>query len=173
MKRWPCWCTKHILLELMFFTYALYFVLINLHGCCMVSWEKTLYISHNYCDLPWLSIFFFCIGAMAFRGDLIGCTVMFNELKDGKVPVQFTLNGKQITQDKILIEYNPAKESLYPFIGMGHTGIRVLAKVSTWSLKDWSDRAKSQMHDYSLMENSGSLSNFYILSEAYQHVCFW
>ena len=68
---------------------------------------------------------------MAFRGDLIGCTVMFNELKDGKVPIQFTLNGKQITQDKILIEYNPAKKSLYPFIGMGHTGIRVLAKVST------------------------------------------
>jgi len=68
---------------------------------------------------------------MAYRGDLIGCTVMFNELEDDKVPIKFTLNGKQITQDKILIEYNPAAKSLYPFIGMGHTGIRVLAKVST------------------------------------------
>jgi len=68
---------------------------------------------------------------MAHRGDLIGCTVMFDELKDGKVPIQFTLNGKQITQDKILMEYNPAEKSLYPFIGMGHTGIRVMAKVST------------------------------------------
>jgi len=68
---------------------------------------------------------------MAYRGDLIGCTVMFDELKEGKVPIQFTLNGRQITQDKISIEYNPAEKWLYPFIGMGNTGIRVLAKVST------------------------------------------
>ena len=69
---------------------------------------------------------------MAYRGYLIGCTVMFQELKDGKVPIQFTLNGRQITQDKILIEYNPAEKSLYSYIGMGHTGIKVLAKVSRW-----------------------------------------
>lgn len=68
-------------------------------------------------------------GAMAYRGDLIGCTIMFQELKDGKVPIQITLNGKQITQDKILIEYNPPEKSLYPFISMGQTGIRVLAKL--------------------------------------------
>ena len=68
---------------------------------------------------------------MANRGDLISCTVMFQQFKDGKVPIQFTLNGKQITQDKILIAYNPAEKSLYPYIGMGHTGTRVLAKVST------------------------------------------
>jgi len=67
--------------------------------------------------------------AMAYRGDLIGCTVMFQELKNGKVPIQITLNGKQITQDKILIEYNPSEKSLYPFISMGQTGIRVLAKL--------------------------------------------
>lgn len=69
---------------------------------------------------------------MAYRGDLIGCTVKFDEEKDGKVPIVFTLNGKQITQDKILIEYQPSKKSLYPFISMGHTGIRVLAKVSAF-----------------------------------------
>ena len=76
---------------------------------------------------------------------------MFQELKDGKVPIQFTLNGKQITQDKILIEYNPAEKSLYPFIGMGHPGIRVLAKVSTQSdrskdvmtIRPWKTRARS------------------------------
>ena len=101
-----------------------------------------LYISYNYCDVPWLSIFFFWIGAMAYRGDPIGCTVMFNELKEGKVPIQFSLNGRQITQDKISIEYNPAEKWLYPFIGMGNTGIRVLAKVSSWSR---SDRSKSLM----------------------------
>ncbi|KAJ7393952.1 hypothetical protein OS493_003621 [Desmophyllum pertusum] len=67
--------------------------------------------------------------AMAYRGDLIGCTVKFDKKEDGKVPIVFTLNGKQITQDKILMEYNPSEKSLYPFIGMGHTGIRVLAKM--------------------------------------------
>ena len=93
---------------------------------------KTLYISLiTIVTAPLLSMFFFCVGAMAYRGDLIGCTVMFHELKDGKVPIQFTLNGKQITQDKIFIEYNPPEKSLYPFIGMGHAGIRVLVKVST------------------------------------------
>ncbi|XP_078356168.1 uncharacterized protein LOC144640972 isoform X2 [Oculina patagonica] len=68
-------------------------------------------------------------GSMAYRGDMIGCTVIFDQEKDGKVPIVFTLNGKQITQDKILMEYKPPKKSLYPFISMGHTGIRVLAKM--------------------------------------------
>ena len=81
---------------------------------------------------------------------------MFEEFRDGKVPIQFTLNGRQITQDKILIEYDPAKKSLYPFIGMGHTGIRVLAKVSKWSLIKKSDLANETSDDYSPTENAGS-----------------
>jgi len=40
----------------------------------------------------------------------------------------FSLNGKQITQEEISI-HNPNRKPLYPYIGMAHKGIRVLAKV--------------------------------------------
>ena len=69
---------------------------------------------------------------MAYRGDLISCTVEFELAKDGKVPIVFYLNGRQITEDKILMEYTQ-NGKLYPYIGMGHTGLRVLAKVSLFT----------------------------------------
>ena len=71
----------------------------------------------------------FFAGAMAYRGDLIGCTVKFELAKDRKVPILFYLNGRQITEDEILMEYTH-NGKLYPYIGMGHTGLRVLAKVN-------------------------------------------
>jgi len=67
--------------------------------------------------------------AMAYRGDLIGCTVKFDLATEGKVRVVFSLNGKQITQEEISI-HNPNKKPLYPYIGMAHKGIRVLAKMN-------------------------------------------
>lgn len=69
--------------------------------------------------------------AMAYRGDLISCTVKFELARDGRVPIVFSLNGRQITHNEILMDYTQNGEFLYPYIGMGHTGIRVLAKVST------------------------------------------
>ena len=68
---------------------------------------------------------------MAYRGDLIGCTVKFELAKDGKVPIVFYLNGRQITEheNETLMEYSH-NGKLYPYIGMGHTGLRVLAKVN-------------------------------------------
>lgn len=68
---------------------------------------------------------------MAYRGDLITCTVNFELARDGKVPIVFSLNGRQITQNKIFMDYTQNEESLYPYVGMGQKGIRVLAKVST------------------------------------------
>ena len=68
----------------------------------------------------------YVLDAMAYRGDLIGCTVNF-DISD-KVSVVFTLNGKQITQQEIFID-NPDRKPLYPYIGMARKGIRVLAKV--------------------------------------------
>ncbi|KAJ7390558.1 hypothetical protein OS493_024596 [Desmophyllum pertusum] len=42
--------------------------------------------------------------AMAYRGDLIGCTVKFDlAAEEGRVLVEFYLNGKQITQGEISI----------------------------------------------------------------------
>ncbi|XP_078372504.1 uncharacterized protein LOC144656151 isoform X2 [Oculina patagonica] len=67
--------------------------------------------------------------AMAYRGDVIGCTVKFELASNGKIPVVFSLNGRQITQDEILMEYTPNEKSLFPYIAMGHVGIRVLAKM--------------------------------------------
>ena len=69
------------------------------------------------------------IDAMAYRGDLIGCTIKFERETNGKVPVVFTLNGRRITEDQIWIDYTPGGKLMYPYIGMGRQGIRVLAKV--------------------------------------------
>jgi len=63
---------------------------------------------------------------MAYKGDLIGCTVKFDI--PGKVSVVFSLNGKQITEEQILID-NQDQKPLCPFIGMADKGMRVLAKV--------------------------------------------
>jgi len=69
---------------------------------------------------------------MAYRGDLIGCSIKFERITNGKVPVAFTLNGRRITEDdEIWIDYTPGGKPMYPYIGMGHQGIRVLAKVCT------------------------------------------
>ena len=73
----------------------------------------------------------FIADAMAYRGDLIGCTVKFDLAKDGKVPIVFSLNGRRITQDETSMEYSQNEKFLYPYIGMGRAGIRVLAKVSS------------------------------------------
>ncbi|XP_044172678.1 uncharacterized protein LOC114966353 [Acropora millepora] len=67
--------------------------------------------------------------AMAYRGDLIGCTIKFEGITNGQVPVVFTLNGRRITQDEIWIDYTPGGKLMYPYIAMGHQGIRVLAKM--------------------------------------------
>lgn len=74
-------------------------------------------------------IFLYTVDAMAYRGDLIGCTVKFDlAAEEGRVLVEFYLNGKQITQGEISIS-TPNREPLYPYIGMAHKGITVLAKV--------------------------------------------
>ena len=72
---------------------------------------------------------------MADRGDLIGCTVRFDLAKDGKVPVVFSLNGRQLTlfDEMTSMDYTHNEKFLYPYIGMGNQGLRVLAKVSILS----------------------------------------
>lgn len=65
---------------------------------------------------------------MAYHGDLIGCAVEFAKFEDGKVPVVFTLNGVVVCEARM--KYERGKLELYPFIGMGHKHIRVLAKVT-------------------------------------------
>ena len=80
---------------------------------------------------------------MAFRGDLIRCTVMFKEAKKisnskVRVPVVYMLNNKKITPEgqehDIFAEYDPNGEGLFPYIGMMDRGCSVLAKVMLSSI---------------------------------------
>ena len=71
---------------------------------------------------------------MARRGDLIRCTVKFeekyNQRGQEKVPVCFTLNGERIAfledEEDPSIVYSPS--SFFPYIGLSD-GCSVLAKV--------------------------------------------
>ena len=69
------------------------------------------------------------IAPVVNRGDLIGCSTMFDLKRSGKVQVVFNLNGKQITEKELWIEHNQNEKRLYPFVGMGEEGVQVLAKV--------------------------------------------
>ena len=87
--------------------------------------------SHHYANPAPRAGLALYIDAMAYRGDLMGCTIKFENEEDGKVPVVFTLNGRRITDDEIWIDYTPGGKLMYPYIGMGYKGIRVSAKVCT------------------------------------------
>ena len=63
-----------------------------------------------------------------YRGDLIGCRIGFDEAQDGKIPICFSLNGQAVA--KVSIKMGSEKSDIFPFVGMRHKGIRVLAKVS-------------------------------------------
>ncbi|XP_068683445.1 short transient receptor potential channel 6-like isoform X2 [Montipora foliosa] len=71
---------------------------------------------------------------MARRGDLIRCTAMFENSKDNKVPVCFTLNGKKIVvmgkeDETYRISYfDVSKEALHPYIALSD-GSSVLTKI--------------------------------------------
>ena len=66
---------------------------------------------------------------MVNRGDLICCTVKFDMESNGKVPVVFFLNGAQVTDEELLIEYEKTTKEIYPYVGMGQNGVQLLAKV--------------------------------------------
>ena len=66
---------------------------------------------------------------MVNRGDLIGCTVNFGMECNGKVPVVFFLNGDQVTDKELLIQYGKTTKEIYPYVGMGQHGVQLLAKV--------------------------------------------
>lgn len=90
-------------------------------------------------------------GRVARQGDRIRCTIMFENERDGKVEVVFTMNDRKITIRKVLNkrkttvgEYGEASQNgqdqifmdsgraLYPYIGLTH-GCSVLAKVRSRS----------------------------------------
>ena len=65
--------------------------------------------------------------AMAYRGDIVGCRVLFEEESFGVIPVSFTLNGREIGRAKLAMKEWPL---IYPFVGMAYQGISTLFSVS-------------------------------------------
>lgn len=74
-----------------------------------------------------IAIFLYVVGAMAYRGDLIACEVDFDSQTNSFIPILFSLNGKEVARTRM--KYTAGQTKLYPFISLGHEGIRVLAKV--------------------------------------------
>ena len=64
---------------------------------------------------------------MANRGDVIACEVDFDNQRNSSIPILFSLNGKEVARTQM--KYTAGQTKLYPFISLGHEGIRVLAKV--------------------------------------------
>ena len=75
---------------------------------------------HNQTNLPLSE-------AMAYRGDLIACEVDFGGVRNGKLPVMFFLNGREIA--RAWTNSISGERKVFPFISMAYEGIRVLAKV--------------------------------------------
>ncbi|XP_015762586.1 PREDICTED: uncharacterized protein LOC107341655 [Acropora digitifera] len=75
--------------------------------------------------------------AVAYRGDVIGCSVEFgDEENPDEVEIVFTLNGKPITSDKIRMLYTldyrgGFSMEIYPYVCMTTYGTTVLAKMSS------------------------------------------
>ena len=93
---------------------------------------------------------------MAERGDLIGCTVLFEMAENGEVPISFTLNGKPVTQARISITISQEDSLLFPFVSMGHEGVAVSAKVSNNRnpfLRQYSFQPKLWRHDNTFSTN--------------------
>lgn len=63
---------------------------------------------------------------MAYRGDLIACEVDFKGVENGRIPVLFFLNGREVA--RTLLEYTSGQK-LIPFVALGFKGITVLTKV--------------------------------------------
>lgn len=77
----------------------------------------------------------YTVDAVAYRGDVIGCSVEFGEEENPvEVEIVFTLNGKPITSDKIRMRYTldyrgGFSMKIYPYVCMTTCGTSVLAKV--------------------------------------------
>lgn len=69
----------------------------------------------------------FSTDAMAYRGDLMACEVNFEDAENDLVPVTFFKNSTEVARTSL--KFIPDHTKLFPFIGMGYAGIRVLAKV--------------------------------------------
>ena len=80
----------------------------------------------------------YTVDAVAYRGDVIGCSVEFGDEENPvEVAIVFTLNGTPITQDKIRMPFifdrrGDFSMKTYPYVCMTNCGTTVLAKVKNF-----------------------------------------
>ena len=65
---------------------------------------------------------------MADRGDLIGCTVMFQKAEKGIVPITFTMDDRS-PMCFFFSAFDQEDLKLFPFVSMDHEGAVVAARV--------------------------------------------
>jgi hypothetical protein len=66
---------------------------------------------------------------MAYRGDLIGCEILYDKQDNGQLPVCFTLNGRVIGEATLKADVNYSTGHFYPFVGIGCDRISLLFRV--------------------------------------------
>ncbi|XP_044173143.1 uncharacterized protein LOC114958471 [Acropora millepora] len=87
-------------------------------------------------------------GPVVYRGDLIGCRAGFDEAEDDVIPIFFSLNGQPVAQ--ISVKFESGRSQIFPFLGMSHQGIRVLAKMRHSDVQEQEERESlgSSDHDF-------------------------
>jgi len=105
---------------------------------------------------------------MVYRGDLIGCRVGFDEVQDGKIPIYFSLNGQAVA--KVSIKLGSEKSDIFPFVGMRHKGIRVLAKMCPGEVKDQDKRQSLESNDEDFASMFSNTERSMILYQTFESV---
>lgn len=90
-------------------------------------------------------------GPVVYRGDLIGCWADFDEASYDQIPIHFTLNGHKVAQ--VSISMGADKSDLFPFVGMKHNGIRVLAKMCPANEKRSQDKRESLENGHEVLSS--------------------
>jgi hypothetical protein len=65
---------------------------------------------------------------MAYRGDLIGCEILYDKQDNDQLPVSFTVNGSVIGEATLEAE-DYSMGHFYPFVGIGCDRISLLFRV--------------------------------------------
>jgi hypothetical protein len=67
---------------------------------------------------------------MAYRGDLIGCEILYDKQDNDQLPVSFTLNGGVIGEATLDLQSEHSTADLFhAFVGIGFERISLLFRV--------------------------------------------
>lgn len=107
-------------------------------------------------------------GPVVYRGDLIGCRADFDKSKDGKIPILFSLNGQTVAE--VFLKFDSDRSQFFPFVGMRHQGIRVLAKMCPGDLKEQEKRGSWDNDDEAFTSLFSETEQNMILYQTFESV---